>query len=109
MAQTNQTQIIAKSVWYEIYRELDAIRLVVKYVDRYDASVYAVRVMEISGDVLRMYVRWDMPERRGEKLITAVKLQPEAAAQWRNRMLSVASVKDFERLIWELDETINRE
>jgi hypothetical protein len=115
MAQTNQTQtnqttqIIAKSRWYEIYRELDkdAIRLVAKYVDHHDASVYAMRVIEISGDMLRVYVRWNMPERRGEKLIKVIKL-PDAAARWRNQIMHIASIKDFERLIWELDDIITQ-
>jgi hypothetical protein len=79
---------------------------VVKYVDRFDAGVYAMRVLEISGDALRVYVRWNMPERREERLVTAVKLQPGDVERWRNRVLSVASVKDFERLMWKLDEAV---
>ncbi len=107
MAQPKTTQIIAKSQWYTIYREIDedAVRLIAKYVDRFDASVYAMRVTEISRDgLLRMYAKWDVPETKGERLIAAVRLQPETAAQWRSRMLSVETIKDFERLMWELDE-----
>ena len=112
MAQLNQTpnqttQIIAKSPWYEIYRELDrgAVRLVAKYIDYYNTGINAMRVVEISGDVLRVYVKWNTPERKEEEVKT-VKLQPDAAAQWRNRMLSVAHIKDFKRLMWELNEAV---
>jgi hypothetical protein len=107
MAQ-NQTEIIAKGPWYEIYREVgeDVVRLVVKYTDRYDASIYAVRVIELRGDdTLHMYARWNFTESKGERVITAVKLQPEVAALWRSRMLAVKSARDFESLLWELDMT----
>jgi hypothetical protein len=53
MAQTKTTQIIAKSPWHEIYRELDegAVRVAAKYVDRYD-NAYSMRVVEVRGAVL---------------------------------------------------------
>jgi hypothetical protein len=107
-AQNQTIQTTERSQWYEIRREIsgDVVRLVVKYVDRIDASVYAMRVLEISGDALRVYVRWNMPERRRERLIKAMKLQPEDAERWRNRVMSMASVKDFERLMWEIDEAV---
>lgn len=112
MAQQNQTpnqttQIIAKSPWYEIYRELgeDTFRIIVRYVDYYDAGVNAMRILEMRGDVVRLYVKWNTPERRGE-IIKTVRLQPDDAARWRSQIMRIASIKDFERLIWELDEAV---
>lgn len=113
MAQPNQTQnqttqIIAKNRWYEIYREVgDTVRIITKYVDYYDAGVYAMRILEISGDAAKLYVKWNMPERKEAKLIKTVRL--DDAAQWRNRMLSVSSITEFERLIWELEEVATKE
>jgi hypothetical protein len=66
--QNQTTQIIAKGSWYEIYREMDGdvVRLVAKYVDRFDASIYSIRIVEISSDTMRMYARWNFTESRGE-------------------------------------------
>jgi hypothetical protein len=110
MAQPNQTtQIIAKNQWYTIWREIDeGVRLIVKYTDRFDASIYAMRVVEIRGDTIHIYVKWNIsPERRGERH-TAVRLQPETVAQWRDRLLSVSSINDFNNLMWDLDDVINQ-
>jgi hypothetical protein len=107
MATQPNPQIIAKGQWFEIHRELGegSVKLIVKYFDRFDKNVYAERIFELGRDnTLQMRTKWNMPETRGERIIATVKLQPEEADQWRNRMLSVASVKEFERLMWELDE-----
>ena len=104
--QPTQTTQIAISPWFELSREVepDTIRLIAKYVDRFDKTVYAMRIFELCGDALRMRAKWNMPETKGERVLATVKL--EDAEQWRHRMLSVETVKDFERLMWELDEII---
>jgi hypothetical protein len=99
-----QKQVIAKSPWYEIYREVDgdAVRVVVRYTDRANSDIYSMRAVEINRDLLTVRTKWNLPERRGERFTTK-RLQLDAAAHLRGRLMTIESVKDFEGLLWELN------
>jgi hypothetical protein len=101
-----QTQIIEKSRWYEITREVgqNTIRLIAMYTDTFDPSIYAMRIFELRRGTLKMSAKWHMQETKGERTLVTVELQPDAAEELRRRMLSVSNVDEFKRLVWELDE-----
>ncbi len=110
MAQTNQTQPThqIKGRWYTIWREVDGdkIKLAAKYADWFDANIYTMQVVELDRDRLRVYTIWNLSEKKGERLVADVRLQPDAAAYWRGRIMSMVSIEDFRRIMWELDDII---
>jgi hypothetical protein len=101
-----QVEVIERGVGHVVYRERrgGAVRLIARHVDREDDSIYSMNVVEIDNDMLRIYTRWSLsPERQGERLIIAVRLEPHTAEKLRNHMLHVSSALDFLQLMWELE------
>jgi hypothetical protein len=96
-------EAVARGAGYEVYRVYgDVVRLVVKYVDRDNSDIYTMRIIELDKNKLRIYTKWNLsPERRGERLDKVVKLSRSAAAELRQRMLSV-SAQDFAEFMREL-------
>jgi|GEM_PF-6263971 len=101
-----QVEVIERGVGHVVYRKRrgGAVRLVAKHVDRENDSIYSMNVVEIDNDMLRIYTRWSLsPERQGERLIIAVRLEPHTAEKLRNHMLHISSALDFIQLMWELE------
>jgi hypothetical protein len=101
-----QVEVIGRGVGHAVYRERcgGAVRLVAKHVDREDDSIYSMNIVEIDNDdMLRIYTRWNLRERRGERLVIAVRLEPHTAAKLRDYMLRITSTLDFIQLMWELE------
>jgi hypothetical protein len=101
-------QIIAKSPWYEVWREAQngGVKVTVKYADRVDPDIYSTRAIEVAGDLLIIHTSWNLPGRRGER-VTAVRIPLDLAAYLRGRLMTIESVRDFEGLLWEIDDVIS--
>ena len=95
-----QIQIIERSRGYLVYKEVgeDTVRLVT----RYGEETYSMTVIEMRGNVLRAFKKWDYPE-EVEDLVVAVKLKPRTAKKLRNYMYRINTATEIAVLWFELE------
>ena len=99
-SQAAQIQIIERGRGHLVYKEVgeDAVRLVAKYGE----EAYSMMVIEVRGNVLRAFKKWNHPE-EVEDLVIAVKLTPRTAAKLRNYMRNVNTAIEVASLWNELE------
>jgi hypothetical protein len=98
-----QLQIIERSRGYLVYKEIgeDVVRLVTKYGE----ETYSMTVIEMRGNVLRAFKKWDNPE-EVEDLVVAVKLKPRTAAKLREYMYRINTAIETAVFWFELERAI---
>jgi len=97
-------EVIEMGIGYKLYRERDAeaVRLIAKRIDVVDQANYSMRVIEIKGNMLRLYKRWSYPWSWGEKVIFEVQLEPASAEKVRGYICRVRSLFGFDEVAYWL-------
>jgi len=91
-------------VGYRLYKEYaqDAVRIVFKRIDPRDQANYNMRVIELSGNVLRIYRKWSYPWSWGERVLLETQLEPTSAEKVRRYIICAQSYHDFDRVAYWL-------